>query len=150
MLSIKRLVGAGMATLALLVGALATAPSASANVGDVSCLNGNLSGATSYETSTSSLCVKSYTSYNGLGSGYRVWFNNRSNQTLSLKLGVTCIGGEWYESGQMNIPTGHAGVLYFGIGLRYGCTGTARDLGNYFASKGAPKIVQTYWVYYTP
>ncbi|MFE3238554.1 hypothetical protein ACFXKJ_41420, partial [Kitasatospora indigofera] len=64
MLPIKRFIGTGIGIIALLTGGLATAPTASAAVGDTACLFGNFSGGTGYETSDSSLCVRSYSNYN--------------------------------------------------------------------------------------
>jgi hypothetical protein len=150
MVSIKRLMGAAVGTLALLTGGLATAPGASASVGDVNCLNSQFSGGTTYETSSSTLCVKSYSNYNGSGqSGYRVWFNNRTSNTLHLDFNLECIGGARYgDLGDFYLPPGYAGSYFFSVGLKYGCAGMAYDYGNYFYSKTGYHWINTLWIYY--
>ncbi|MFE3113653.1 hypothetical protein [Kitasatospora indigofera] len=92
--SVKRLLGVGLGTIALLSSGAAVAPSASASVGDQTC------GAYLLEwyDKTFPLCLKVYSN------GYNVWYTNNSSQAWDLDFWLQCVSSAGNE------------VLYFNPG----------------------------------
>lgn len=78
--SVKRLVGVGLGTLALLAGGAVVAPSASARVGDQTC-GAYLRG---FMDDGFPLCLKVYSN------GYNIWYTNNTSQSYLLDFWLMC------------------------------------------------------------
>jgi hypothetical protein len=114
MFSAKRALGSGMAVLGILAGSAATAPTASAAVGDWHCDTRD----------NGQLCIQAKTN------GYKVWYTNQSGSVKNLDFNLGCNTGTYGDEGSFQSNPGWTNSYLFEVGRKQWCLPAMYDFGT--------------------